>query len=158
MASIFEAKSNLKQLLLQNKDKLTNEVYEYLLSLIELEFAVTKEYLSKSGKEQIINTDIYYQVALYNIYHIIDRILSSLDTVKFVSYDRNQHYDRFEMQGLYQSRKYELCRLIRILYNFNDWKNISIINDYYLSCEGDVSSKTARDFAKKQALSSELHN
>ena len=37
MASIFEAKSNLKQLLLQNKDKLTNEVYEYLLSLIELE-------------------------------------------------------------------------------------------------------------------------
>ena len=71
MASIFEAKSNLKQLLLQNKDKLTNEVYEYLLSLIELEFAVTKDYLSKSGKEQIINTDIYYQVALYNIYHII---------------------------------------------------------------------------------------
>ena len=62
------------------------------------------------------------------------------------------------MQGLYQSREYELCRLIRILYNFNDWKNISIINDYYLSCEGDVSSKTARDFAKKQALSSELHN
>ena len=53
MASIFEAKSNLKQLLLQNKDKLTNEVYEYLLSLIELEFAVTKDYLSKSGKEQI---------------------------------------------------------------------------------------------------------
>ena len=151
MASIFEAKSNLKQLLLQNKDKLTNEVYEYLLSLIELEFAVTKDYLSKSGKEQIINTDIYYQVALYNIYHIID-------TVKFVSYDRNQHYDSFEMQGLYQSREYELCRLIRILYNFNDWKNISIINDYYLSCEGDVSSKTARDFAKKQALSSELHN
>ena len=143
MASIFEAKSNLKQLLLQNKDKLTNEVYEYLLSLIELEFAVTKD---------------YYQVALYNIYHIIDRILSSLDTVKFVSYDRNQHYDSFEMQGLYLSRKYELCRLIRILYNFNDWKNISIINDYYLSCEGDVSSKTARDFAKKQALSSELHN
>lgn len=158
MASIFEAKSNLKQLLLQNKDKLTNEVYKYLLSLIELEFAVTKDYLSKSGKEQIINTDIYYQVALYNIYHITDRILSSLDTVKFVSYDRNQHYDSFEMQGLYQSREYELCRLIRILYNFNDWKNISIINDYYLSCEGDVSSKTARDFAKKQALSSELHN
>ena len=74
MASIFEAKSKLKQLLHQNKDKLTNEVYEYLLSLIELEFAVTKDYLSKSGKEQIINTDIYYQVALYNIYHIIDRI------------------------------------------------------------------------------------
>lgn len=59
MASIFEAKSKLKQLLHQNKDKLTNEVYEYLLSLIELEFAVTKDYLSKSGKEQIINTDIY---------------------------------------------------------------------------------------------------
>ena len=122
MASIFEAKSKLKQLLHQNKDKLTNEVYEYLLSLIELEFAVTKDYLSKSGKEQIINTDIYYQVALYNIYHIIDRILSSLDTVKFVSSDRNQHYDSFEMQGLYQSREYELCRLIRILYNFNDNK------------------------------------
>ena len=71
MASIFEAKVNLKQLLLQNKDKFSKEVYEYLLSLIELEFAVTKDYLSKSGKEQIINTDIYYQVALYNIYHII---------------------------------------------------------------------------------------
>ena len=37
MASIFEAKSKLKQLLHRNKDKLTNEVYEYLLSLIELE-------------------------------------------------------------------------------------------------------------------------
>ena len=59
MASIFEAKSNLKQLLLQNKDKLTNEVYEYLLSLIELEFAVTKDYLSKSGKEQIINIFVF---------------------------------------------------------------------------------------------------
>ena len=65
MTNILESKSRLKQILYTNKDKFTKEIFDYLNSLLELEFAVTKDYLSKSGKEQIINTDIYYQVALY---------------------------------------------------------------------------------------------
>ena len=64
------------------------------------------------------------------------------------------------MQGISKLRdetNANLFRLIRILYNFDGWQNISIINDLYLSSEGDVTRKKAEEFSIKRDLSQELH-
>ena len=64
------------------------------------------------------------------------------------------------MQGISKLRdetNANLFRLIRILYNFDGWQNISIINDLYLSSEGDVTRKKAEEFFIKRDLSQELH-
>ena len=58
------------------------------------------------------------------------------------------------MQGISKLRdetNANLFRLIRILYNFDGWQNISIINDLYLSSEGDVTrKKRGRIFYKNE--------
>ena len=160
MANILERKEELKQILFANKNNFTTELFDYLNSLIELEFAVTKDYISIKERESLIENDLYYQIALYNIYHIIDRLLTNLNTTKFISFDEFSNNDSYEMQGLLKppcSDEYILCRLIRILYNFNEYKNISIINDIYLSCDGNVSQKIKDEFLEKSAMSHKLH-
>ena len=160
MANILESKEKIKQLLLTNKAKFSKEVFDYLNSLIELEFAVTKDYISKQDREELSKNNIYYQIALYNIYHIIDEILSKLDTIKFVSYEDYPTYSAYEMQGIYKSlseTNSTLFRLIRILYDTNNQENISIINDYYLSCDGVTSHEKDLDFQQKNVISSKLH-
>ena len=160
MANILESKARLKQILYTNKDRFTKEIFDYLNSLLELEFAVTKEYISTKSRIELAQDEIYYQVALYNIYHLIDNLLTKLDTTKFVSYDALPHYDSYEMQGISKLRdeaNSNLFRLIRILYNFEDWQNISIVNDLYLSSEGEVTRKKAEEFFIKRDLSQELH-
>lgn len=160
MANILESKSRLKQILYTNKDRFTKEIFDYLNSLLELEFAVTKEYISTKSRIELAQDEIYYQVALYNIYHLIDNLLTKLDTTKFISFDKLPHYDSYEMKGISKLRdeaNANLFRLIRILYNFDGWQNISIINDLYLSSEGEVTRKKAEEFFIKRDLSQELH-
>ena len=48
MTNILESKSRLKQILYTNKDKFSKEIFDYLNSLLELEFAVTKDYILKA--------------------------------------------------------------------------------------------------------------
>ena len=142
MTNILESKSRLKQILYTNKDKFTKEIFDYLNSLLELEFAVTKDYINSKTRIELSQDETYYQVALYNIYHLIDNLLTRLDTTKFVSFDKLPHYDSYEMQGISKLR---------------DETNISIINDLYLSSEGDVTRKKAEEFFIKRDLSQELH-
>lgn len=160
MANILESKTRLKQILYTNKDKFTKEIFDYLNSLLELEFAVTKDYINSKTRIELSQDETYYQVALYNIYHLIDNLLTRLDTTKFISFDKLSHYDSYEMKGISKLRdetNANLFRLIRILYNFDGWQNISIINDLYLSSEGQVKSKVMEEFFIKRDLSQELH-
>jgi len=160
MANILESKARLKKILYANKDRFTKEIFDYLNSLLELEFAVTKEYISIKSRIELAQDEIYYQIALYNIYHLIDNLLTRLDTTKFVSYDELPHYDSYEMQGISKLRdetNANLFRLIRVLYNFDNWQNISVVNDLYLSSEGEVTRKNREEFLRKRDLSQELH-
>ena len=91
MTSILESKSRLKQILYTNKDKFSKEIFDYLNSLLELEFAVTKDYINSKTRIELSQDETYYQVALYNIYHLIDNLLTRLDTTKFVSFDKLPH-------------------------------------------------------------------
>lgn len=160
MANILESKARLKQILYTNKDRFTKEIFDYLNSLLELEFAVTKDYINSKTRIELSQDETYYQVSLYNIYHLIDNLLTRLDTTKFVSFDKLPHYDTYEMKGISKLRdeaNSNLFRLIRILYNFEDWQNISIINDLYFSTEGQVTSKVMEEFFRKRDLSQDLH-
>ena len=84
MTNILESKSRLKQILYTNKDKFTKEIFDYLNSLLELEFAVTKDYINSKTRIELSQDEIYYQVALYNIYHLNFSKIISKDFLKIL--------------------------------------------------------------------------
>lgn len=63
------AKEDLTNLLNRYKGILTFPMVEYLNSLIELEFSVVRNYISKEDRKALSELEIYKKIALYNIFH-----------------------------------------------------------------------------------------
>lgn len=109
MNSLFNTKASLKYLLETHKNTLSKEIYDYLNSLIELEFSVVEEYLSKSDIAKISDTSLYYNVALYNIYHRIMNIIRSLDVLPSLKYTEKSntraYYETLFINGIYLNSK-----------------------------------------------------
>lgn len=131
MNSLFNTKASLKCLLETHKNTLSKEIYDYLNSLIELEFSVVEEYLSKSDMEKISDTSLYYNVALYNIYHRIMNIIRSLDVLPSLKYTEKSntraYYETLFINGIYlNSKTYFEYPLIELNYNYPDENKIAI--------------------------------
>lgn len=62
-------KEELLSLLEENKLILTDYVIEYLNSLIELEFSVMRDYISKDARKALSELEVYKRIAIYNIYY-----------------------------------------------------------------------------------------
>lgn len=65
----MEYKELLKQNLIKHRNILNKSIYDYLDSLLELEFSVLKEKISANDKEVLDEINIYRQIAIYNIYN-----------------------------------------------------------------------------------------
>lgn len=131
MNSLFNTKASLKCLLETHKNTLSKEIYDYLNSLIELEFSVVEEYLSKSDIDKISDTSLYYNVALYNIYHRIMNIIRSLDVLPSLKYTEKSntraYYETLFINGIYlNSKTYFEYPLIELNYNYPDENKIAI--------------------------------
>lgn len=131
MNSLFNTKASLKCLLETHKNTLSKEIYDYLNSLIELEFSVMEEYLSKSDIDKISDTSLYYNVALYNIYHRIMNIIRSLDVLPSLKYTEKSntraYYETLFINGIYlNSKTYFEYPLIELNYNYPDENKIAI--------------------------------
>lgn len=131
MNSLFTTKASLKCLLETHKNTLSKEVYDYLNSLIELEFSVMEEHLSKSNIDKISDTSLYYNVALYNIYHRIMNIIHSLDVLPSLKYTEKSntrtYYETLFINGIYlNSKTYFEYPLIELNYNYPDEPKIAI--------------------------------
>lgn len=131
MNSLFNTKASLKYLLETHKNTLSKEIYDYLNSLIELEFSVVEEYLSKSDIDKISDTSLYYNVALYNIYHRIMNIIHSLDVLPSLKYTEKSntraYYETLFINGIYLNSKiYFEYPLLELNYNYPNENKIAI--------------------------------
>ena len=162
MNSLFNTKASLKCLLETHKNTLSKEIYDYLNSLIELEFSVVEEYLSKSDMEKISDTSLYYNVALYNIYHRIMNIIRSLDVLPSLKYTEKSntraYYETLFINGIYlNSKTYFEYPLIELKYNYPD-KNKIAINLFRKDIPVNTNRSNLSKTEKESIITSELVN
>ena len=162
MNSLFNTKASLKCLLETHKNTLSKEIYDYLNSLIELEFSVVEEYLSKSDMEKISDTSLYYNVALYNIYHRIMNIIRSLDVLPSLKYTEKSntraYYETLFINGIYlNSKTYFEYPLIELNYNYPDENKIAI-NLFRKDIPVNTNRSNLSKTEKESIITSELVN
>lgn len=162
MNSLFNTKASLKCLLETHKNTLSKEIYDYLNSLIELEFSVVEEYLSKSDIDKISDTSLYYNVALYNIYHRIMNIIRSLDVLPSLKYTEKSntraYYETLFINGIYlNSKTYFEYPLIELNYNYPDENKIAI-NLFRKDIPVNTNRSNLSKTEKESIITSELVN
>lgn len=162
MNSLFNTKASLKCLLETHKNTLSKEIYDYLNSLIELEFSVVEEYLSKSDIAKISDTSLYYNVALYNIYHRIMNIIRSLDVLPSLKYTEKSntraYYETLFINGIYlNSKTYFEYPLIELNYNYPDENKIAI-NLFRKDIPVNTNRSNLSKTEKESIITSELVN
>lgn len=162
MNSLFNTKASLKCLLETHKNTLSKEIYDYLNSLIELEFSVVEEYLSKSDNDKISDTSLYYNVALYNIYHRIMNIIHSLDVLPSLKYTEKSntraYYETLFINGIYlNSKTYFEYPLIELNYNYPDENKIAI-NLFRKDIPVNTNRSNLSKTEKESIITSELVN
>lgn len=162
MNSLFNTKASLKYLLETHKNTLSKEIYDYLNSLIELEYSVVEEYLSKSDIAKISDTSLYYNVALYNIYHRIMNIIRSLDVLPSLKYTEKSntraYYETLFINGIYlNSKTYFEYPLIELKYNYPDENKIAI-NLFRKDIPVNTNRSNLSKTEKESIITSELVN
>lgn len=162
MNSLFNTKASLKCLLETHKNTLSKEIYDYLNSLIELEFSVVEEYLSKSDIDKISDTSLYYNVALYNIYHRIINIIRSLDVLPSLKYTEKSntraYYETLFINGIYlNSKTYFEYPLLELNYNYPDENKIAI-NLFRKDIPVNTNRSNLSKTEKESIITSELVN
>lgn len=162
MNSLFTTKTSLKHLLETHKKTLSKEIYDYLNSLIELEFSVMEEYLSKSDIDKISDTSLYYNVVLYNIYHRIMNIIRSLDVLPCLKYTEKSntraYYETLFINGIYlNSKTYFEYPLIELNYNYPDENKIAI-NLFRKDIPVNTNKSNLSKTEKESIITSELVN
>lgn len=162
MNSLFNTKASLKCLLETHKNTLSKEIYDYLNSLIELEFSVVEEYLSKSNIDKISDTSLYYNVALYNIYHRIMNIIRSLDVLPSLKYTEKSntraYYETLFINGIYlNSKTYFEYPLLELNYNYPDENKIAI-NLFRKDIPVNTNRSNLSKTEKESIITSELVN
>lgn len=162
MNSLFNTKASLKCLLETHKNTLSKEIYDYLNSLIELEFSVVEEYLSKRDIDKISDTSLYYNVALYNIYHRIMNIIHSLDVLPSLKYTEKSntraYYETLFINGIYlNSKTYFEYPLLELNYNYPDENKIAI-NLFRKDIPVNTNRSNLSKTEKESIITSELVN
>lgn len=162
MNSLFNTKASLKCLLETHKNTLSKEIYDYLNSLIELEFSVVEEYLSKSDIDKISDTSLYYNVALYNIYHRIMNIIHSLDVLPSLKYTEKSntraYYETLFINGIYlNSKTYFEYPLLELNYNYPNENKIAI-NLFRKDIPVNTNRSNLSKTEKESIITSELVN
>ena len=84
-----KTKEKLLELLNGYKGILTKTILDYLKSLIELEFSVIREYISDSDRKALAELDLYKQVAIYNIYNGVQKLINQ-QKGEFIIYGNNK--------------------------------------------------------------------
>lgn len=75
----MQTKKELKHSLVAYKQILTNSIFDYLNSILELEFSVLKENIGDDEKELLTELSIYREIAVYNIYNRALKLIKEID-------------------------------------------------------------------------------
>lgn len=75
----MQTKKELKLNLIAYKKILTNSIFDYLNSILELEFSVLKENISDDERKLLTELSIYREIAVYNIYNRALKLIKEID-------------------------------------------------------------------------------
>lgn len=76
---IISTQEELRELLIKHKNILSDAIYNYLVSLVELEFSVIRDYIGEDERCILSELEIYRKIAVYNI---LTRALKTLSNYK----------------------------------------------------------------------------
>ena len=108
-------KKQLLELLMKYKGILTENMVDYLESLINLEISVIREYISDSDRKALAELEIYKKVAIYNIYKRAQNLFKKQEG-EFVTYGNNKGNEGLSVLAKLSDRNVKL-------FNF-DYKEI----------------------------------
>ena len=148
MIEMVKSKEELLDLLKVYREELNKEEYEYINSLIDLEFSALQNYISDETKRKLLNNPIYKEAVVYNIYNKTKNILSKYDEVTID--DSESLMARVDDKVLYDF-KYNRLRV-------SDDKKICSIDLYTTDFSEDVREKEIeRVFRTLDRLNSEVN-
>lgn len=118
-----KTKEELLDLLKQYKGILNQTTFEYLNSLLELEFSVIKDCISDSDRKVLAKLDVYRKIAIYNIYNRTKNLFDSQNGEYIISGNKEG------LEGLYVSTRLDDRKIELFDFNYgiiytNDWNNL----------------------------------
>lgn len=137
------SKEELKESLKGYKDILSNEQYDYLNSLLALEFSVIRDYISENERIVLSDFEIYDRIFAYNIYN------------RTLSYFENSDKIRIcddSVLGVYNDLIPSIKGIFSITYHYKDnakYRKINSINFYPVIQDNDVFEKTLSQYMNK---------
>ena len=138
-------KGTLLSMLEEHKGILSNEMIDYLSSLINLEFSVIKDNISESDRRILTDLELYRKVAVYNIFN---RVVELLKPYKD-SIDVSRDSTGLEIYGSMDNRSFKIFD-----YSFESVRFNSVLSPYYdHSNIGEVS--LYRTISDRDALDEE---
>lgn len=76
---ITDKQKSLKEKVTSTETVIRPSIREYLNSLIELEFSVIRDYISKEEREVLSDLKVYKEIAIYNIFARAEKLLQEND-------------------------------------------------------------------------------
>ena len=145
MYNIFISKAKIMYILNQYRNEFSKEEYEFLLSLINLELSLAHEQTQSflQNDKELLNSNIYYQIALYNIYNLIEQALKNLNSIKCIDFESNDTIEKYIVKGITDSKDKKHQSIYEIA-------SIKYGNNAPLPIE--LSTHLYRDFSKTESL------
>lgn len=145
MYNIFISKAKIMYILNQYRNEFSKEEYEFLLSLINLELSLAHEQTQSflQNDKELLNSNIYYQIALYNIYNLIEQALKNLNSIKCIDFESSDTIEKYIVKGITDSKDKKHQSIYEIA-------SIKYGNNAPLPIE--LSTHLYRDFSKTESL------
>ena len=99
MIEKVKTKEELLSELKKYKTILNSDKYDYINSLIELDFSALRKYITDDEKNILAKLDIYRDTIIYNIYNRTYNILSKYDEISKVGNKENNQYLKAYLNG-----------------------------------------------------------
>lgn len=102
-----KTKEELLELLKQYKGILNQTTFDYLNSLLGLEFSVIKDCISDSDRKVLAKLDVYRKIAIYNIYNRAKSLFNSQNG-EYIVLGNKEGFEGLYVSTTLDDRKIEL--------------------------------------------------
>ena len=117
-----KTKEELLELLKQYKGILNQTTFDYLNSLLGLEFSVTKDCISDSDRKVLAELDVYRKIAIYNIYNKTKNLFNS-QNAEYIILGNNEGFEGLHVSTRLDDRKIKLFDFNYGMIHVSDWNN-----------------------------------
>lgn len=118
----------LKEKLITYKNILSNETYDYLTSLLNLEVSALANNINEEERNMLFELSIYRKLVFYNIYNRINDLLE--DNKEFGNLIICDEFDRLKAQAKIDDKKIDIFNFNYLRFKHGDYYDTNEINLY----------------------------